>query len=249
MEDVIVRAKRLSKAYRNGAVATPVLRDIDLTVQRGECLFLVGPSGSGKTTLLSILGCVLSADAGVLEILGADVSRYSSTEQARFRREKVGFVFQRFHLFDALTAHENVRVAFDLLGTPPAEARRKSLDLLNLVGLADKAASRVTQLSMGQRQRVALARALAGDPELILADEPTASLDADSGANAMRVLKDLCQSLHKTVIVVSHDSRIFSLADRILELADGRIVGDEPSPQSSGSAIEQLPEIASRRSA
>ena len=234
MDDFIVRATGLSKAYRSGPVATPVLQGIDLAVPRGECLFLVGPSGSGKTTLLSILGCVLSADGGVLEILGENVNRYSSTEQARFRREKVGFVFQRFHLFDALTADENVRVAFDLLGASPVEARRKSLHLLSLVGLAEKADSRVTQLSMGQRQRVALARALAGDPELILADEPTASLDADSGESAMRILKELCQALHKTVIVVTHDARIYPLADRILKLVDGRIVAEQPAEHSPG---------------
>jgi len=249
MEEIVVRATGLCKSYRTGAIATPVLREIDLAVPRGECLFLVGPSGSGKTTLLSILGCVLSADGGVLEILGEDVNRYSSAAQARFRREKVGFVFQRFHLFDALTAHENVRVAFDLLRVPPAEARRTSLDLLSLVGLAGKAAARVTQLSMGQRQRVALARALAGDPELILADEPTASLDADSGASAMRALKELCRSLHKTVIVVTHDSRIFPMADRILKLADGRIVGQQTTDSLACLEAVQSPLVADRRAA
>ncbi|MGE5193106.1 MAG: ABC transporter ATP-binding protein [Deltaproteobacteria bacterium] len=244
MEDLVVRAAGLSKAYRNGAIAAPVLQGIDLEITRGECLFLVGPSGSGKTTLLSILGCVLSADGGVLEILGEDVTRYSSTEQARFRREKVGFVFQRFHLFDALTAVENVRVAFELMGIPSAEATRLSRDLLALVGLADKADSRVTCLSMGQRQRVALARALAGDPELILADEPTASLDADSGFHAMQVLKDLCHSLQKTVVVVTHDSRILPIADRILKLADGRIVADQPPgnpPGAGGGPLHAAP--------
>lgn len=227
MEDVVVRASALHKSYRTGAVESPVLRGIDLAVPRGQCLFLVGPSGSGKTTLLSILGCVLSADEGALEILGADVTRFSTSEQARFRREKIGFVFQKFHLFEALSALENVKVAFDLLGWPGAKSRAASLELLALVGLAEKARSRVTQLSMGQRQRVALARALAGDPELILADEPTASLDADSGASAMRALKQLCQSLGKTVVVVTHDSRIFPMADRILKLADGRIDSDQ----------------------
>ena len=247
MEDLVVRAAGLSKSYRTGGVTAPVLRDVDLAVARGECLFLVGPSGSGKTTLLSILGCVLSADSGVLQISGADVSSYSSTEQARFRREKVGFVFQRFHLFDALSAVENVQIAFDLLGTQKAQARQKSLDLLSLVGLADKAGSRVTQLSMGQRQRVALARALAGDPDLILADEPTASLDADSGYNAMRILKDLCQSLEKTVIVVTHDSRIYPMADRILKIADGRIVEEQPAGHATKRVVEPFSGIIPRR--
>jgi putative ABC transport system ATP-binding protein len=249
MEDIVVRAAGLNKVYRNGTVAARVLQGIDLKIHRGECLFLVGPSGSGKTTLLSILGCVLSPDGGDLEILGEDVTRYSSTEQARFRREKVGFAFQRFHLFDALTAAENVRVAFDLMGDPAAEATRKSLELLTLVGLGEKAASRVTQLSMGQRQRVALARALAGNPELILADEPTASLDADSGFNAMRVLKELCQSLNKTVVVVTHDARILPIADRILKLADGRIVADQPPEPPPGHEAGHLPQPPFRRTA
>ncbi len=164
--------------------------------------------------------------------------------QAHFRREKIGFVFQRFHLFDALTALENVQIAFDLLGWKAARSRPAALELLALVGLAEKALSRVTQLSMGQRQRVALARALAGGPELILADEPTASLDADSGFNAMCVLKELCQSLHKTVLVVTHDSRIFRLADRIVKLVDGCIVAesvtDTPQPKEPGVCPDPL---------
>ncbi len=247
MDDLIVRAAGLSKSYRTGGVVTPVLREIDLTVPRGECLFLVGPSGSGKTTLLSILGCVLSADAGTLEIAGTDVGSFSSTEQARFRREKVGFVFQKFHLFDALSAVENVQIAFDLLGTAKPLARQQSLELLSLVGLADKAGNRVTHLSMGQRQRVALARALAGDPDLILADEPTASLDAESGHNAMRVLKELCQSLEKTVVVVTHDSRIYSMADRILTLADGRVIEEQSAGQVQPAIVSPFSGITPRR--
>jgi putative ABC transport system ATP-binding protein len=244
MPEVVVRTAGLCKAYGKGAIAAPVLRDVDLTVSRGECLFLVGPSGSGKTTLLSILGCILSPDSGVVEIFGDDVTRFSPARQARFRREKIGFVFQRFHLFDAMTAIENVQIAFDLLGWKVALSRRAALDLLVRVGLAGKASSRVTQLSMGQRQRVALARALAGDPELILADEPTASLDADSGFNAMFMLKELCQSLQKTVLVVTHDSRIFRLADRIVKLVDGCVVAesaaDAPLPKKSAVHSDQL---------
>lgn len=229
METHCIRARGLSKTYSTGESAASVLQQVDIEVPQGECLFLVGPSGSGKTTLLSILGCILSADSGTLEICGIDVTDYSSTEQARFRREKLGFVFQKFHLFDALTAVENVEIAFSLLGTGKSQARRQSLDLLDRVGLAEKAASRIKHLSMGQRQRVALARALAGNPELILADEPTASLDAESGRNAMQILKDLCRSLQKTVVVVTHDSRIFPMADRILSLSNGRLVTESVS--------------------
>ncbi|MFO1095758.1 MAG: ABC transporter ATP-binding protein [Planctomycetaceae bacterium] len=218
-----IHARGLVKAYRTGQAETPVLRGVDLQVEQGECLFLVGPSGSGKSTLLSILGCVLSADAGELRLFGNDVTRLTPPEQAHCRLHKIGFVFQRFHLFDRLKAWENVRVVYELLGRRPADARRHALQLLDLVGLADRADHRVTELSMGQRQRVALARALAADPELILADEPTASLDADSGQTAMRILKQLCRDLGKTVIVVTHDNRIFPQADRILTMVDGQI--------------------------
>ena len=221
-----VRAEGIQKSYRSGTTTTPVLRDVDLRVPPGECLFLVGPSGSGKTTLLSILGCMLSPDAGRLTVLGQDVTSLRAKGQARFRRERIGFVFQRFHLFDGLRAWENVRVAFDLLGYPARRGKRESLRLLDSVGLANRADYRISQLSMGQRQRVALARALAGDPQLILADEPTASLDAESGQNAVQILRDLCKSSGKTAIVVTHDNRIFSMADRILKLVDGRMAGE-----------------------
>jgi putative ABC transport system ATP-binding protein len=224
MIDYVIRAMSVRKSYRSGATTTEVLRGIDLSVSRGECLFLTGPSGSGKTTLLSILGCVMTADKGALYILGNDVSQFSTREQARFRLEKIGFVFQRYHLFAALTALENVLVPLNLLGAPRNRSRRRALELLSMVGLADRAGFKATQLSMGQKQRVALARALAGDPEVVLADEPTASLDAEAGQTAMTLLKQSCAELQKTVIVVTHDSRIFSMADRTLTLADGQIV-------------------------
>jgi putative ABC transport system ATP-binding protein len=223
MDLPVIRADRIHKHYRTGQTTTPVLCGIDLRIERGECAFLVGPSGSGKTTLLSILGCILSADEGQLEILGEEVTRFSSRQQARFRRERIGFVFQRFHLINGLRAWENVRVAFDLLGDSPRRGKQESLRLLELVGLKERSHHRISQLSMGQRQRVALARALAGDPELILADEPTASLDAESGQTAMSLLSSLCRELNKTVVVVTHDPRIFPLADRIYTLEEGRI--------------------------
>ncbi|MGQ0634153.1 MAG: ABC transporter ATP-binding protein [Planctomycetaceae bacterium] len=227
MLDFVIRAVGLRKSYGAGAAATEVLRGVDLSVARGECLFLAGPSGSGKTTLLSILGCVLTPDDGTLLMLGENVSSLSAAQRARFRRERIGFVFQRFHLFAALTALENVIVPCDLQGVSRSNSRRRGRELLERVGLSDRADYRVTQLSMGQKQRVALARALAGDPDIVLADEPTASLDAESGLAAMQLLRQLCSDLQKTVVVVTHDNRIFSLADRILKLADGRIVAGQ----------------------
>lgn len=241
----VVEALGIQKVYRTGRLTTPVLRGVDLTVPAGECLFLVGPSGSGKTTLLSILGCVLNADSGCLRLFGEDVTHLNAQRQAAFRLHRIGFVFQRFHLFDRLKAWENLRVVYELLGCPAHTGRRRALELLERVGLADRAYHRITELSMGQRQRVALARALAADPDLILADEPTASLDAESGLTAMHLLKQLCSELGKTVLVVTHDSRIFHLADRIMTLSDGQVVSStaaKPARSLEATHISLLPQ-------
>lgn len=218
-----IHAENVHKAYGAGATRTPVLKGIDIDIMPGECVFLVGPSGSGKSTLLSILGCILTPDSGVVNILGEDVTCLRPKQQARFRRERIGFVFQRFHLFRGLTAAENVRLSMHLAGYSKTDSKQEACRLLEAVGLKDKISSQVTKLSMGQRQRVALARALAPNPELILADEPTASLDAHSGLRAMGLLRELTAAQNKTVIVVTHDSRIFHFADRILHLDDGRV--------------------------
>jgi len=238
---VVVNAKSLQKSYRNGSTVTPVLEDVSLQINRGECVFLVGPSGCGKTTLLSILGCILSPDAGQLSLLGQDISRLNARRRCRFRRENLGFVFQRFHLFAGLKAWENVQVSLQLLGRSGSAAKRESLRLLDSVGLADRANHQISQLSMGQKQRVALARALVSDPELILADEPTASLDAEAGQSAMRHLKELCQQMGKTVLVVTHDSRIYPLADRILTLSGGRVVKSPERPEEMATTSSQSP--------
>lgn len=222
MSQFVIQATGIKKAYHTGPVITPVLRGLDLRVEQGECLFLAGPSGSGKSTLLSILGCILSADEGTIRVMDVDITRLSHVDKALFRREKIGFVFQRFHLFKGLRAWENVAVAMDLLGYPRRKAKSEALRLLEMVGLAPKANSRVNHLSLGQCQRVALARALAGGPEIIFADEPTASLDFESGHNAMKILRELAKQMGCTVIVVTHDARIYPMADRILTMEDGR---------------------------
>jgi putative ABC transport system ATP-binding protein len=235
MDELAIRARGIRFSYGTGKLETPVLRGIDFDVRLGECVFLAGPSGSGKSTLLSILGCILTADAGSLTILGQDVTHLSSKQQARFRRHQIGFVFQRFHLFRGLKAWENIRVPLDLLGYRASTAKKRALELLHAVGLADKAHSHISQLSVGQRQRVALARALAADPDLILADEPTAALDANAGLGAMKMLRQVCDVQRKSVVVVTHDNRIFHFADRIFHLEDGRIgsIEEAPSPQPS----------------
>lgn len=232
MTECVIDVRNVDKAYGEGVNRTPVLRSVELQVQRGQCVFLAGPSGSGKSTLLSILGCLLTPDAGRVHILGQDVTRCDARQQAQFRRERIGFVFQRFHLFRGLNAWENVRVALDLLGYSRRRSREEVPRLLHAVGLGHKMRSDIRQLSMGQCQRVAMARALAGDPDLIFADEPTASLDAESGKTVMELLRALTTDTGKTAVVVTHDHRIFSYADRVFNMVNGQIVetGVVPDP-------------------
>ena len=219
----------VSKSFTRGGVTAHVLDGCNLTVRRGECVYLVGPSGSGKTTLLSILGCVLQADAGNVRILGRDVQSLCPAAKAELRRTHIGFVFQRFHLVRGLSALENVCLPLTLDGVDRRTAERRGRELLERVGLADKAGAEPRRLSVGQCQRVALARALAADPPLILADEPTASLDAELGQQAMQLLRSLTVELEKTAVVVTHDPRIESFADRIFVMENGRVIPRQPS--------------------
>ncbi len=214
----------VSKAYSRGAAATKVLDEVDLTVRRGECAFLAGPSGSGKTTLLSILGCILAADRGRVELFGQNLAGLGPQERTLLRRDRIGFVFQRFHLIRGLTALENVCVPMTLRGVAARAARARSRELLEVVGLSSRLDAHPKNLSAGQCQRVAIARALANDPPLLLADEPTASLDAKNGQEVMRLLRRLVTQEGRTAVVVTHDSRIFSFADQIHWLENGRIV-------------------------
>ena len=211
----------MRKSYRRGSTTTEVLGGIDLTVGRGECVFLVGPSGSGKSTLLSILGCILTPDGGQLRILGREIGQLNDRLRIQIRRDVIGFVFQRFQLIRGLTVLDNVLVPLRLQGKPLHVARPRVLELLHAVGLADLAGAKPNRLSAGQCQRVALARALANDPLIILADEPTASLDAATGDEIMQLLRRLITQYKKTAIVVTHDQRIFKYADRIYHLENG----------------------------
>lgn len=221
--DNVVSLCGVRKSFRQGTTVTQVLQDVELAIPRGQCAFLVGPSGSGKSTLLSILGCLATPDVGEVRILGQDLAALDTRGRALLRRDRIGFVFQRFYLLRGLSVLDNVRVPLTLRGDAPARAMARAKDLLAAVGLADKLSADPRRLSAGQCQRVALARALSCDPELILADEPTASLDAANGQTAMELLRDLVRREGKTAIVVTHDDRIFPFADRILHLESGRI--------------------------
>jgi putative ABC transport system ATP-binding protein len=232
-----ILAHDIHKSFSGGGVSTPVLAGIDLTTLAGECVFLAGPSGSGKSTLLSILGCMLTPDQGRVEIVGHDLSLLNEVERARLRRDRIGFVFQRFQLIRGLNALENACVPLTLRGVSAKVSARRATELLDAVGLADKRKSHISKLSTGQCQRVALARALAGDPDLMLADEPTASLDAQNGQEVMRMLRGLTSERGKTALVVTHDHRIFDYADRILHLDGGRITEAEPKHAAPTAAI------------
>jgi putative ABC transport system ATP-binding protein len=223
MNERAIEVKDLKKIYGSGPTAYQALRGVDFRADAGEFVMLSGPSGSGKTTLLSILGCVLNATSGTVRLLGRDVSHATEAELASLRLSTIGFVFQSHNLLASLTTLDNVKLLLDLRGLPAAEARARASRTLEAVGLESKLGSLPRDLSGGQRQRVAIARALAGDPPFVLADEPTAALDAQNGLAVTELLRSLAKQSNRTVVVVTHDSRIFHLADRIVQIEDGLI--------------------------
>jgi putative ABC transport system ATP-binding protein len=218
-----IAVRQLTKKYEEGASGTLALRGVDVDVRAGELLMLMGPSGSGKTTLLSIMGCILTATSGSVRIAGREVVGLSEKQLPALRLEHIGFIFQGFNLFPTLTAGENVELMLDLKGISTAKAKKRALALLGQVGLESKYGSFPADLSGGQKQRVAIARALAGDPGIILADEPTAALDSHTGRNVMEMMSDLAHKRDRAVVIVTHDSRVLSFADRIVRIEDGAI--------------------------
>jgi putative ABC transport system ATP-binding protein len=232
MKDPVVIAGGVSHTFGTGPTAFTALRSVDLEVRAGEVLLLMGPSGSGKTTLLHILGCLLRPTAGAITLHGKPTRSLNEDQLGALRLQHFGFVFQAHNLFPMLTATENVMVALDLMGVARGAARDHARKLLTLVGLAERLDTYPAQLSGGQKQRVAIARALAGDPQILMADEPTAALDAENGLKAMELFGMLAHHQQRAVVIVTHDPRILHLADRIVHLEDGRIV-ERPSVQGS----------------
>ncbi|HHT00616.1 MAG TPA: ABC transporter ATP-binding protein [Thiomicrospira sp.] len=221
----IVQCHKISKTYGQGDNKTFALRETNLTVYEQELLMIVGPSGCGKTTLLSIISNLIEADSGQCEILGTEVLNLSDSQKTAFRGQHIGFVFQSFNLFPALTALENVASPLIIQGIKYEQALKKARPYLESVGIAEQADHIPSKLSGGQQQRVAIARALVNEPELIICDEPTSALDHESGQTVMQLLKSIAEEKKTTLVVVTHDNRIFSYADRIVEMDDGRIIG------------------------
>lgn len=222
-----IRLRDITKVYSTGATSVKALDTINLDINHGEVMMLLGASGSGKTTLLSIMGCILKPSSGRLMILEEDVTSLKERELPRVRLANIGFIFQSFNLFPSLTASQNVEIVLELKGFKKKEARRLSKDLLSQVGLADKYNAYPSNLSGGQKQRVAIARALAGEPPIILADEPTAALDSTNGRKVVMLLRELAHKRKSAVVIVTHDIRTLEFADRVVRIEDGRVNSDE----------------------
>jgi putative ABC transport system ATP-binding protein len=241
--EILVRACGLRRDYGRGESLIRAVDDVDLEVTAGETLAVTGPSGCGKSTLLHLLGGLDRPSAGELWLAGQRVDRLSERALAELRCHRIGFVFQAFHLMDELTAQENVELPALLAGRSPRQARRRAKELLEQVGIADRARHLPGRLSGGQRQRVAIARALANDPQILLADEPTGNLDSAATFEVLR----LFDALHKsglTLMIVTHDDRIAGTADRLVSMRDGALVRER---RMTGGAPRSLADLAGLR--
>ncbi len=221
--DIAIQVEGLRKVYKERRVEVVAVDSVDLSIQRGEVVGIMGPSGSGKTTLLSMMGCILRPTKGVVKVHREDVTNLSENELPFIRRKHFGFIFQGFNLFSPLTALENVKLPLELKGSSKKEAEELSIKLLEKVGLKERIHFLPRDLSGGEKQRVAIARALAGNPSIILADEPTGNLDHKSGKLIVETLRELVTVNNASAVIVTHDSRIFHSLDRVFYMEDGRI--------------------------
>jgi putative ABC transport system ATP-binding protein len=222
----IVSVEKVSKEYRLGATTVSALRDVSLRVKKGEFLAIAGPSGSGKSTLLNLIGCIESPTSGRIEIEGTEIGLLSQASRAELRSNKLGYVFQTFNLLPVLTVAENVEYPLLVRGVRKGERAGMVAKALSEVGLERFTRHKPAELSGGQRQRVAIARALVGAPAIILADEPTANLDHKTGTEVLNLMKEINVRFGTTFVFSTHDSKIMSMADHVVELMDGEIAGD-----------------------
>jgi len=224
--DAPVIARGVDMAFGSDGVKTQVLFGVDLDIGAGELTMLVGPSGCGKTTLLSILSGTLRPTAGEVTVMGRTITSLRDADKVRLRRKRIGFIFQQYNLLPALTAAENAAMALVTDGVPLKVAAQRARGVLETLGMGPHADKLPRQLSGGQQQRVAIARAIVHEPDLVVCDEPTAALDAETGRQVMGLLKEAAAGPGRAVLVVTHDNRIYGYADRIIAMEDGRIVGD-----------------------
>lgn len=219
----VLEAHDVTKTFREGRETVAVLHGVSMALEAGEIVALEGPSGSGKTTLLSILGCILTASSGRVTVDGTEIDTKRPGRLPDVRKKSIGFVFQQYNLFPALTALENVEYALNIKGIVGKEARREAEALLDRVGLTDRKKFLPRDLSGGQKQRVAIARALGGKPAVVLADEPTANLDSQVGAQVLELFRDLAKKEARGLLIVTHDPKVRSVADRVIGIRDGRV--------------------------
>jgi putative ABC transport system ATP-binding protein len=225
---MLIQLEKVAKVFKLGEIEIPALQSVTFNIEHGEFLAIIGPSGSGKTTLLDILGCLARPTSGVYLFEGRDTGAMTDEELAGLRNQKVGFVFQTFHLLPRSTALENVALPLFYAGVRRKEREERALKMLASVGLGDRIHHRPNQLSGGQQQRVAIARALINQPAMILADEPTGNLDTKSGREIMGLLEELNRQGH-TIVLVTHDRELADCTHRIISVRDGLVVSDQPA--------------------
>ena len=226
MDEPVLSVRNLSKTYMQGKIEVHALSDVSFDVEKGEFLSIVGPSGSGKSTLLSMIGLLDKPTSGSVFVDGSDITKAKEGEVPRLRREKIGFVFQHFNLIPTLTAFENVDVAMRFARVPKSERKKRAVELLTQMGLADRMKHKPSELSGGEQQRIAIARALSNHPAIILADEPTGEVDTKTRDIIVNLLKDLSREGH-TILVVTHDNAVAKQTGRIITMRDGKIEFDE----------------------
>lgn len=219
----IIEMNNITKAYQMGQNKLVVLKGIDLTITEGDFIAILGPSGSGKSTMMNIIGCIDTKSSGEFLLDGKNIENFSENELSRIRNEKIGFVFQKFNLLGRLSTLRNVEIPLLLRGNTHKEAKVKASEYLEMVGLGDRIHHKPIELSGGQQQRVAIARALIGEPQLLLADEPTGNLDQESGKEIMALFKSLNEA-GNTIIMITHDEHVASIAKKIIHVLDGKIV-------------------------
>ncbi len=225
MSEGVIVCDGLVKTYNAGKLNEfTALKNINLTIKEGEYVSIMGPSGSGKSTLLNLISCLDSPTKGEVYIEETGISTLNDLEKSRLRREKLGFVFQKFNLIPTMTSFENIELPMRFKGTSLKERKKKVKELLSLVGLAAKSANKPTEMSGGEQQRVAVARALANNPKIILADEPTGNLDTETGKKIIELLMKLNREEKRTLIIVTHDSKIAEKSDYLIKLLDGRVI-------------------------